>query len=58
MPSMGMFDDEQIAAILTYVRREWGNTAAPVEPKTVKQIRTETASRQEAWSQAELLQVP
>ena len=25
MPSMGMFNDDQIAAILTYVRREWEN---------------------------------
>ncbi|MDB6024129.1 MAG: Membrane-bound dehydrogenase domain protein [Verrucomicrobiales bacterium] len=58
MPSMGIFDDEQIASILTYVRREWENTGAPVEPTTVKQIRADTAKRQEAWSQAELLNVP
>lgn len=58
MPSMGMFDDDQIAAILTYVRREWENAAPPVEPQTVKQIRGETAKRREAWSQHELLKVP
>ncbi len=58
MPSMGIFDDDQIAAILTYVRREWENTGAPVEPKTVKQIRADTAKRQEAWSQPELLKIP
>jgi mono/diheme cytochrome c family protein/glucose/arabinose dehydrogenase len=58
MPSMGMFDDQQIASILTYVRREWENTATPVEPQLVKQIRSETAKRKEAWSQTELLDVP
>lgn len=58
MPSMGMFDDDQIAAILTYIRREWDNTGAPVKPETVKRIRAKTAARQEAWSQAELLEIP
>ena len=58
MPSMGMFDDEQIAGILTYVRREWEHGGSPVKPETVKRIRTETAQRQEAWSASELLQIP
>ena len=49
MPSMGMFDDEQIAGILTYIRREWDHGGAPVQPATVKKIRAETAKRQEAW---------
>lgn len=58
MPSMGMFDDEQIAGILTYIRREWEHDGAPVQPETVKKIRAETAKRQEAWSQTELLALP
>lgn len=58
MPALGVFDDEQIAAVLTYVRREWGHTASPVEPETVKKIRTETEKREEAWSEAELLKIP
>ncbi len=58
MPSMGMFDDEQIAGILTYIRREWDHGGAPVQTETVKRIRAETAKRQEAWSGAELLKVP
>ncbi len=28
-------DDKQIAAILTYVRSSWGNTAAALDPATV-----------------------
>ncbi|HVV02238.1 MAG TPA: c-type cytochrome, partial [Verrucomicrobiae bacterium] len=58
MPSMGIFDDDQLASILTYVRRAWDNGGNPVSPETVASIRKATASRQEAWSQPELLNVP
>lgn len=58
MPSMGMFDDEQLSGILTYVRREWDHGVSPVKTETVKRIRAETAKRQEAWSGAELMQIP
>ena len=30
-PVGGALDDEQIASVLTYVRREWGHTADPVD---------------------------
>ncbi len=58
MPSLAVFDDDQIAAILTFIRREWGHTANPVEPELVKTIRAETEKREEAWTEAELLKVP
>ena len=58
MPALGIFDDEQIAAILTYIRREWENGGAPVRPETVKKIRAENSKRQEAWSAPELLLIP
>jgi mono/diheme cytochrome c family protein len=57
MPALAVFDDDQIAAVLTYVRREWGHTFPPIDPATVKKIRAETASRDEAWSEAELLKI-
>ena len=32
MPPLGSaLTDEQIAAVLTYIRREWGQTASPVD---------------------------
>ena len=34
MPPMGVFEDEQIATVLTYVRREWGHAATPVASAT------------------------
>ena len=55
MPPVGqVFDDEQIAAVLTYVRREWGLTGSPVDPATVKAVRTSTASRSRPWTNQEL----
>lgn len=58
MPALGVFDDDQVAAVLTYVRREWGHTADPVGPELVKQIRADTEKHEEAWTEAELLKVP
>ena len=34
-PVGGALDDEQIASVLTYVRREWGQTADPVDATAV-----------------------
>jgi mono/diheme cytochrome c family protein len=40
MPAFGgQLSDEQIAAVLTHVRSQWGNTAAAVSPETVAQAR-------------------
>lgn len=58
MPALAVFNDEQIAGILTYIRREWGHTASPVEPATVAGIRAETLKHDEAWTESELLQIP
>ena len=54
MAALGALDDEQIASVLTYVRREWGHTAAPIEPAQVKAIRAATAGRSDAWTAGEL----
>jgi mono/diheme cytochrome c family protein len=58
MAALGILDDDQIAAALTYVRREWGHTAAPVMTATVKKVREETATREDPWTEAELLKTP
>jgi mono/diheme cytochrome c family protein len=40
MPAFGgQLSDEQIAAVLTHVRSQWGNTAAAVSAETVTQAR-------------------
>jgi len=59
MPPIGAaLSDDQVAAVLTYVRREWGQPGTPVEPGTVKAVRALTAGRKQAWTNAELLALP
>ena len=54
MPALGTLDDETIAAILTYIRKSWGNDAAPITPQTVQSIRSLVSHRDEPWSEEEL----
>lgn len=49
MPKWSHLSDEQIAAVLTYERASWGNTAAPVSPEMVAAVRAATAGRTTAW---------
>ena len=48
------YEGEQVAAVLTYVRRSWGNAALPITPDDVREIRGATAGRKKAWTEAEL----
>jgi mono/diheme cytochrome c family protein/glucose/arabinose dehydrogenase len=58
MPAHGeTLSDEEIASVLTYVRRAWGQTGAPVDAAAVQQIRTATAGRKSAWTPEELTAV-
>jgi mono/diheme cytochrome c family protein len=56
MPPVGsVLTDEQIASVLTYIRREWGQAGAPVDAATVKTVREATAGRTRPWTHDELL---
>ena len=57
-PWRDIMNDEQIAAVATYIRSTWGNKAPPVTTEEVKAQRDATASRSTAWSPAELLAQP
>lgn len=54
MPNLGL-QDEDLAAVLSYVRQEWSNDAEPVSVEEVAQVRQETGSRG-PWAADELLQ--
>lgn len=54
MPPLPQFTDEDIASVLTYIRREWEHTAGPVSPSDVAKIRAEHAGRTKAWTAAEM----
>jgi mono/diheme cytochrome c family protein len=56
MPPIGVaITDEQIASVLTYVRREWGQTGTPVSPQTITHVRALTAGRTRPWTHDELM---
>jgi mono/diheme cytochrome c family protein len=58
MPPWKQLKDEQIAAILTYIRSEWGNNESPISAEQVAKIREETAAQTEPYTQAQLQAVP
>ena len=56
MPALGrLLTDDQIAAALTYVRRQWGQTGTPVTPDSVKAVRAMSGDRLRPWTGPELL---
>ena len=57
MPALSA-DDEGLAAIATYVRREWGGTADPITPDEARRVRAMIASRGGPWTVEELEAMP
>jgi mono/diheme cytochrome c family protein len=62
MPNFGKggsynWRDDQIAAVLTYVRQEWGNKAPAVTTEKVADIRTKE-NRSTPWTAEELSKLP
>jgi mono/diheme cytochrome c family protein len=56
MPPLGAaLSDDQIAAVLTYIRREWGQRGSPVEVGDVAAARKLTVGRTRPWTDSELL---
>jgi putative membrane-bound dehydrogenase-like protein len=54
MPAMGTLDDQQLAAILTYIRAAWGHTGSPIAFETVGRVRTASEGRRDPWTREEL----
>jgi putative membrane-bound dehydrogenase-like protein len=55
MPALGTsLSDEQIASVLTYIRREWGHSASAVDPALVRETRTTVGNRTRPWTNDEL----
>jgi mono/diheme cytochrome c family protein len=48
------YTDAQFAAILTYVRSDWGNNAPPISADAVKQMRDQLKDHKDQWTMAEL----
>ena len=54
-PFGGMLNDEEVAAVITFVRNHFGNTASPVTAEEVKAVRTANAGRMMFFNVDELL---
>jgi mono/diheme cytochrome c family protein len=55
MPPLGAgLSDDELAGVLTYIRRAFGNTAPPVVPPEVKETRQAYSHRETPWTEAEL----
>lgn len=64
MPTIGKvansaynLSDDKVAAILTYIRHEWGNNSAPITTEQVAAIRGKEGDRK-PYVQEELLKIP
>ncbi|HMB93367.1 MAG TPA: cytochrome c [Rhodothermales bacterium] len=55
MPMHGFLSDDQIAAVLTYVRSNFGNDADAITPEEVAAVRRAN-EREEPWTEAALLE--
>jgi mono/diheme cytochrome c family protein len=46
--------DKKIAAILTYIRQDWGNKGGPIAPEQIAEARKEFAAKTDSWSEADI----
>jgi len=54
-PFGGLLNDDEIAAVLTYVRNSFGNQGSAILPERVKKVRAATESKQDFYSPDQLL---
>lgn len=62
LPAGAQLADEDLAAVLSYMRQAWGNKASPVTPAQVAKVKEETTGRSmdgtAPWTAEELQKVP
>ena len=54
-PQFG-FSDQDLADVLTYVRKAWGNDAGRIDPATIRAIRAAEGDR-DSWTVEELMEI-
>ncbi|MCX6885848.1 MAG: cytochrome c [Verrucomicrobiota bacterium] len=59
MPAMGAaLSDDDLSAVLTYMRQSWGNKASAITPEQVKAVRAELSGRSQPFTSDQLQQIP
>jgi mono/diheme cytochrome c family protein len=53
-PQEAMLTDEKIAAVVTFVRSNFGNASSAVTPEVVAEARKKFLERKTSWTEAEL----
>ena len=56
MTAFKQLSDDEVAAVLTYVRNSFGNNASMITPAKVKEVRTATKGQEGFCSPADLLE--
>jgi mono/diheme cytochrome c family protein len=56
-PFGGMLNNEEVAAVLTYVRNAFGNEASAITPEKVEEVRVATSNKSGFYSAEELLEL-
>jgi mono/diheme cytochrome c family protein len=56
-PFGGLLNDEEMAAVLTFVRNAFGNEAAVIYPEEIKEIRDRTTDKKGFYTAEELLEM-
>ncbi|WP_461093179.1 PVC-type heme-binding CxxCH protein [Spirosoma gilvum] len=54
-PFGGLLSDQEVAAVLTYVRNSFGNKASAIYPDQVKKVRSTTQQKKDFYSPTQLL---
>lgn len=57
MPSFASTSAEDLAAVMTYIRKEWGHNASPIDAGTVGGIRVSSQGKVIPWTEVELLEI-
>ena len=55
-PFGGLLTDDEVAAVLTYVRNDWKNKASVIQPEMVKKVRAAIEDKEGFYSPDELLE--
>ena len=55
-PFEGLMNDEEVAAVLTYIRNSFGNRATPIEASQVRDVREAIKDKEGFYTPKELLE--
>ena len=55
MPFENLLKDDEVAAVLTYIRNSFGNSAPPVKPESVRTVREAIKDKRDFYTVEDIL---